>query len=67
MLNRYTFATLLALIGVSAQGVLAPAAIPRAIIDRLYHEVSRALRTPEVKERLNAEGAEVVASPGKRA
>ena len=42
-------------------GVLAPAATPRAIIDRLYHEVSRALRAPEVKERLNAEGAEVVA------
>lgn len=43
-------------------GVLAPAATPRAIIERLYQEVSRALRAPEVKERLNAEGAEVVAS-----
>ncbi len=43
-------------------GVLAPAATPRAIIDRLYQEVSRALRAPDVKERLSAEGAEVVAS-----
>src|SRR5450759_4901260 len=43
-------------------GVLAPAATPRAIIDRLYQEVSRALRTPDVKGHLSAEGAEVVAS-----
>lgn len=43
-------------------GVLAPAATPRAIIDRLYQEVSRALRTPDVKGHLNADGAEVVAS-----
>ncbi len=43
-------------------GVLAPVATPRAIIERLYQEVSRALRAPDVKERLSAEGAEVVAS-----
>ncbi|MBI1991089.1 MAG: hypothetical protein HYS65_15480 [Betaproteobacteria bacterium] len=43
-------------------GVLAPAATPRAIIDRLYQEVSRALRAPDVKGRLNADGADVVAS-----
>jgi tripartite-type tricarboxylate transporter receptor subunit TctC len=43
-------------------GVLAPAATPRAIIDRLYQEVSRALRTPDVKGHMNADGAEVVAS-----
>lgn len=43
-------------------GVLAPAATSRAIIDRLYQEASRALLTPDVKGRLSAEGAEVVAS-----
>ena len=42
--------------------MLAPAATPRAIIDRLYQEVSRALRAPDVKGRLNADGADVVAS-----
>ena len=42
-------------------GLLAPAGTPRAVIDRLYQESSRALRTDELRERLTAEGLEVVA------
>ena len=43
-------------------GVLAPAATPRAIVERLHQEISRALRAPDVKGRLNADGADVIAS-----
>ena len=42
-------------------GVLAPAGTPRAIVERLYQETSRALRSAEVKERVIGEGMEVVA------
>lgn len=38
--------------------MLAPAGTPRPIIDRLNREMNRLLRTPEMKERLTAEGAE---------
>jgi tripartite-type tricarboxylate transporter receptor subunit TctC len=41
-------------------GLLAPAGTPRAIIDRLYQESSRAVRSADVKERMVAEGLEVV-------
>lgn len=41
----------------SWQGVVVPAGTPRAIIDRLYREVAKALQSPEVAERLAAEGA----------
>ena len=41
-------------------GLLAPAGTPRPIIDRLYQESSRALRSADVKERMTAEGLEVV-------
>ena len=43
-------------------GVLAPAGTPRPIIDRMHQEIVRALRTADVKERITAEGMEVVAS-----
>jgi tripartite-type tricarboxylate transporter receptor subunit TctC len=43
-------------------GVLAPAGTPRPIIDRLNQEIVRVLNLPDIKERLNAEGTEVVAS-----
>jgi tripartite-type tricarboxylate transporter receptor subunit TctC len=43
-------------------GVLAPAGTPRAIIDRLHHEMVTALRSADVKQSLASEGAEVVAS-----
>ncbi len=42
-------------------GLLAPAGTPRAIVDRLYQESSRALRSTDMKERMSAEGLEVVA------
>ena len=43
-------------------GMLVPANTPRAAITRLQAEVARILNTPDVKERLSSEGAEVVAS-----
>ena len=43
-------------------GLLAPAGTPRTIIDRLYQESSRALRSADMKERMTAEGLEVVGS-----
>jgi tripartite-type tricarboxylate transporter receptor subunit TctC len=39
-------------------GVLTRSGTPRPIIDRLNHEMNRVMRAPEMKERLNAEGAE---------
>jgi tripartite-type tricarboxylate transporter receptor subunit TctC len=41
-------------------GILAPAATPRPVIDRLYREISRVLHMPDMQERLAAEGTEVV-------
>src|SRR5258706_5985996 len=41
-------------------GLLAPAGTPRTVIDRLYQESSRALRSADMKERMTAEGLEVV-------
>ena len=38
------------------QGVLAPAATPRAIVERLNAEIVRALRSPDLHERLVAQG-----------
>jgi tripartite-type tricarboxylate transporter receptor subunit TctC len=43
-------------------GLLAPAATPRPIVDRLYQEALRALRVADLKERMTAEGLEVVGS-----
>ena len=43
-------------------GVVAPAATPAAIVERLNAEINRALATPEMKARLEVEGAE--AAPG---
>ena len=42
-------------------GLLAPAGTPRDIIARLHRDVAAILRTPEVRERLAADGSEVVA------
>jgi tripartite-type tricarboxylate transporter receptor subunit TctC len=41
-------------------GLLAPAGTPREIISRLNAEVLRVLRTPEVRDQLTAQGADVV-------
>ena len=41
-------------------GILAPARTPNAIIERLYHALARGTRNPEVRERLVAQGTDVV-------
>ncbi len=43
-------------------GVLAPAGTPRGIVAKLHVEMVRALRLPDVRERLAADGAEPVGS-----
>jgi tripartite-type tricarboxylate transporter receptor subunit TctC len=43
-------------------GILAPAGTPRPIIDKLYQEIARGLRSPELKERMVSEGMEIIAS-----
>ena len=43
-------------------GVVAPAGIPKAHVEKLHAEIVKAMRSPEVLNRLTAEGAEVVAS-----
>jgi len=42
-------------------GLLAPAATPQHLIARLHREVTAILRTPEIRNRLAADSAEVVA------
>ena len=41
-------------------GVLAPAGTPKEIVDKLSHAIAKALQTPEMKDRLAAQGAEAV-------
>jgi tripartite-type tricarboxylate transporter receptor subunit TctC len=41
-------------------GLIAPAAVPAALITRLHAELQKALALPEVKERLQAAGGEVL-------
>jgi tripartite-type tricarboxylate transporter receptor subunit TctC len=41
----------------SWQGVVVPAGTPRAIVNRLHTEIAKALQSPEVNERLAAEGS----------
>ncbi len=43
-------------------GVMAPAGISKAIVEKLHGEIVKAMRSPEVLGRLTAEGAEVVAT-----
>jgi len=42
------------------QGLLVPANTPPAVIARLNAELTRIIRSPEVRERLVSQGAEVV-------
>jgi tripartite-type tricarboxylate transporter receptor subunit TctC len=44
-------------------GALAPAKTPRAIVMRLHSEFAKALAMPDVKQRLENLGYEIVASP----
>jgi len=41
----------------SWQGVVVPAGTPRAIVDRLHVEISKALQATDVKDRMTAEGS----------
>ena len=43
-------------------GILGPAGMPRAVIDRLYAELVKAVRQPDVLARLAADGTEPVTS-----
>jgi tripartite-type tricarboxylate transporter receptor subunit TctC len=43
-------------------GMLAPGATPRPVLEKIQQEVARILQLPELRERLNKEGAAVVAS-----
>ena len=47
-------------------GIVAPAGTPREIVARLNAEVNRLLAQQEVRERLEREGAEIVAGPPER-
>jgi tripartite-type tricarboxylate transporter receptor subunit TctC len=43
-------------------GVLAPTGVSRAIVDKLHHDIARAVQLPEVKQRLATDGADPVGS-----
>jgi tripartite-type tricarboxylate transporter receptor subunit TctC len=42
------------------QGIVAPAAIPRAIVLKLNQQIAASLRTPDLKHKLSAQGLDVV-------
>jgi tripartite-type tricarboxylate transporter receptor subunit TctC len=44
------------------QGVVAPAGVPRAIVDKLGKELAEIVRTPEIGQRFEADGAAPVGS-----
>jgi tripartite-type tricarboxylate transporter receptor subunit TctC len=46
----------------AAHGIMAPAGVPKPILDKLHAEIVKAMRSPEVDARLKGEGADVVAS-----
>jgi tripartite-type tricarboxylate transporter receptor subunit TctC len=41
-------------------GLVAPAATPKAVVDKLHDEVQKVLATPEVKQRVTSVGGEVI-------
>ena len=47
-------------------GLLAPAATPREITDKIYRDTAAVLKMPEVRERMTSDGAIVVASTGEQ-
>jgi tripartite-type tricarboxylate transporter receptor subunit TctC len=47
-------------------GIVAPAGTSRDIVTKLNAEVNRLLALPDVKERLEKEGAEIIAGPPDR-
>jgi tripartite-type tricarboxylate transporter receptor subunit TctC len=42
------------------QGIVAPAATPRATVMKLHQQITTSLRTPDLKSKLNAQGLDVV-------
>ena len=44
------------------QGVLAPAGTPKPLVDKLYANIVRALDRPDMKERMAANGTEIIGS-----
>lgn len=46
----------------SWNGVMTPAGVPPAIVDRLYRDIAQTLQTPDVRDKLAADGAEAVGS-----
>ncbi|HTE16155.1 MAG TPA: tripartite tricarboxylate transporter substrate binding protein [Burkholderiales bacterium] len=47
----------------SWQGVVAPARTPKPIVDKLYREIVTALKSSELRKRLQAEGSEIGGMP----
>ena len=47
-------------------GLLAPAATPRDVLDKIHRDATGILRLPEVRDRMIADGAVVVASTGEQ-
>jgi tripartite-type tricarboxylate transporter receptor subunit TctC len=43
-------------------GVLVRAGTPDAIVNKLYREIARILRLPDVRKKLEGDGAEIIAS-----
>jgi tripartite-type tricarboxylate transporter receptor subunit TctC len=44
-------------------GVFGPAHMPPALVKRVYDELAKAVKTPEVADKLSAQGMEVLAAP----
>jgi tripartite-type tricarboxylate transporter receptor subunit TctC len=44
-------------------GVFGPAKMPPALVKRIYDELAKALKTPDVADKLSAQGIEVLAAP----
>lgn len=45
------------IIALQWNGFFAPARTPQAVLDRIHHEVAKAVQLPDVKQRFDAEGA----------
>jgi tripartite-type tricarboxylate transporter receptor subunit TctC len=44
-------------------GVFGPAKMPAALVKRIYDEFAKAVKTPEVADKLSAQGIEVLGAP----
>jgi tripartite-type tricarboxylate transporter receptor subunit TctC len=52
---------------VGGHAMWVPAATPRDIVARLHQEIIKALHSPEVKARIEAEGAEIIGNTPEQA